>query len=128
MKKIGICVILLLAISMGQAQRGSVKVSVVNDQQTSLENATVEILKAKDSSLVKAGISDRNGLAELENVRYGGYILKVSMVNYAVQFSGGFSISAEQPNITVPKISLTPKAGQLAGVTVNARKPFIQKL
>lgn len=128
MKKLGVSIVVLFIVIIGNAQRGSVKVNIVNDQQSALENATVEIVKAKDSSLVKAGITDKNGLAELENIRFGEYRVKVTMINYAVQYSSLFSLSAEQSTVTVPKISLLPKADQLGGVTVTAKKPFIQKL
>jgi len=128
MKRILLSTWLLCGVMIAQAQRGSVKVNIVNDQQVALENATVEILNKKDSSLVKAAITDRNGLAELENIRFGDYLLQVSIINYATQYSSPFSLTAEQSLVTVPKIVLTQKTGQLSNVTVTARKPFIQKL
>ncbi len=128
MKRIGFCIVIIFLITTAQAQRGSVKISVVNDQQAGLENVTIEVLKIKDSSLVKAGITDKNGLAELENIRFGEYLLKATMINYGAQYSSSFSLSAEQSSISLPKIILLPKTGQLEGVTVTAKKPFIQKL
>ncbi|HEX7845097.1 MAG TPA: outer membrane beta-barrel family protein [Chitinophagaceae bacterium] len=120
-------VLLLTVLLNAQTQRGKVTVSVGNDQQQSIENATVEILRKKDSVLVKAGITDKAGVAELENIRLGEYLLKVSMVNYGPSFSS-FTLTAENNNITIPKVTLQPKAAQLGGVTVTSRKPFIQKL
>ena len=128
MKKLGLCIAILFGILTAQAQRGSVKVTIVNDQQAALENATVEVVKAKDSSLVKAGITDKNGSAELENIRFGDYLLKVTMVNYNMRYSSSFTLSAEQTVATLPNIILSPRTGQLGGVTVTAKKPFIQKL
>lgn len=128
MKRILLCTWLLCAIMTAQAQRGSVKVNIANDQQAALENATIEVINKKDSSLVKAAITDKNGIAELENIRFGDYLLRVSVINYATQYSTPFSLTAEQSLVTVPKIVLTPKSGQLSNVTVTARKPFIQKL
>jgi iron complex outermembrane recepter protein len=128
MKKLGLSILVVFVFVVAAAQRGSVKASIVNDHQVVLENATVEVVKAKDSSLVKAGITDKNGLAELENIRFGQYLLKVTMINYGVQYSSSFSLSAEQSTVTIPKIVLLPGTGQLSEVTVTARKPFIQKL
>lgn len=127
MQKLCLFVIVLVATLSVQAQRGKLKVTVANDQ-AGLENATVEILKKKDSSLVKAGITDKNGLAELENIRFGDYLLKVTMVNYDPHYSTSFTLSAEQSDLALPKIVLQPRAAQLGGVTVTGRKPFIQKL
>jgi len=128
MKRILLCTWLLCAVMIAQAQRGSVKVNIVNDQQVALENATVEVINKKDSALVKAAITDRNGIAELENIRFGDYMLRVSVINYVTQYSSPFSLTAEQSLVTIPNMVLTAKSGQLSNVTVTARKPFIQKL
>jgi hypothetical protein len=128
MKKI---LVLIIGICVGvavNAQRGRVSVTVLNDQQTALENATVELRKIKDSSLVKIALTDKNGLAEFENILFGNYFLKVSSSSRATQFSTSFSLSADQPQVTVSKISLLPDTKQLANVTLTSRKPFIQKL
>ncbi|HEX7906056.1 MAG TPA: TonB-dependent receptor [Chitinophagaceae bacterium] len=121
-------VLAMLTGGMMMAQRGKIKVTIVNDQQSRLENATVELLKSKDSALVKTAISDKNGLAEFENIRFGDYLLKVSLVNYGTRFSTVIVLSTEQPDISHPEMILQPKAEQLGGVTVTGRKPFIQKL
>ena len=85
MKRICLCALLSCAVMIVHAQRGTVRVNIVNDKQAALENATVEVVKKKDSVLVKAGITDKNGIAELENIRFGDYLLRVSMVNYTTQ-------------------------------------------
>ncbi len=120
-------VLLFSGLLQAQTQRGKVSVAVVNDQQQSLENATVEILRKKDSVLVKAGITDKSGLAELENIRLGDYLLRVSIVNYSPYYSS-FSLTEEKAELSLPKITLQPSATQLGAVTVTGRKPFIQKL
>jgi hypothetical protein len=128
MKKLSLSFLIVLAGMIVQAQRGKLKVNIVNEQQAALENATVEVLKVKDSSLVKAGITDKNGLAELENIRFGDYLLKITMINYSTQYSSSFSLSAAHADLTLPGIVLQPKTGQLENVTVTGKKPFIQKL
>lgn len=110
------------------AQRGKVTVSISNDQNAAIESATVELVRAKDSALVKAGISDKAGLVELENIRPGEYRVRVTMVNFNTQYSSPFSVTNEQTDVSLPKIILQPRSAQLGGVTVTARKPFIQKL
>lgn len=54
--------------------------------------------------------------------------MRVTLVNFATQYSSPFTITAEQPDASLPKIILQPRSGQLLGATVTARKPFIQKL
>ncbi|MFI5133129.1 MAG: TonB-dependent receptor domain-containing protein [Chitinophagales bacterium] len=130
MKKIVTVMLALCAITILNAQtsRGKISVTIVNNQQGALENATVELLKSKDSSLVKVAIADKNGLAEFENIRFGNYLLKVSMINYGTRYSSSFGLSASQAEISVPKIILAAAEKQLSNVTLTTRKPFIQKL
>ena len=128
MKKVLVLIIGICAALIMNAQRGKISVTVVNDQQNALENATVELRRIKDSSLFKIALTDKNGLAEFENILFGNYFLKVSSTSRAAQFSSSFNLSAEQPQISVAKISLFPDTKQLANVTLTSRKPFIQKL
>jgi iron complex outermembrane receptor protein len=127
MKRLYLCAVILCFAVASQGQ-GSVKVTIVNDKQAGIENATVEVIRKKDSSLVKAAIADRNGLAEFENIHLGEYLVRVSMVNFSTEYSQSFSLSTDQTAVTIPAIMLLPKTGQLGGVTVTGRKPFIQKL
>jgi iron complex outermembrane recepter protein len=111
-----------------QPSKGTITVRINNDQQSPIENATVELLKAKDSSLAKVAISDKSGLAEFENISFGSYIVKTSVINFAVHYSAAFVLSAEQSTLALPAINLQTRATEVGGVTVTARKPFIQKL
>ncbi|HMK05414.1 MAG TPA: outer membrane beta-barrel protein [Ferruginibacter sp.] len=108
--------------------RGKVKASVTSNQLAAHENITVELRKAKDSSLVKVAITDKAGQAEFENIRPGSYFIKTTPVNYKPQYSAAFTLSAEQLSVQVPSLTLQPVAAELGGVTVTGRKPFIQKL
>ena len=121
-------VLLLLAGGILSAQTGRLTVQVTNESQEALENITLELVRSRDSVLVKAGISDRNGMVELERLRPGDYLVRASGVNFNTRYSAPFSITEQQPEQTLPKLILQPRAAQLSGVTVTARKPFIQKL
>ncbi len=122
--------LLLVGITMAQnSQRGKITVNILGEAQQGLENATIELLKSKDSTLIKAAISGKAGLTELENIPPGSYILRITMINYARQFSPPVTLTGEQPVISLPAITLSPAtAAQMKEVTITARKPFIQKL
>ena len=54
------CIALLIIDGYSQLQRvGKITLTVQTAQPTPLENATVQLLRAKDSGLVKAAISDK---------------------------------------------------------------------
>ncbi|HEX2684227.1 MAG TPA: outer membrane beta-barrel protein [Ferruginibacter sp.] len=114
--------------SAQETNRGKIVVNITNDQLAALENATVELRKAKDSALVKIAVTDRSGLAEFENIRFDTYILKISAVNFTPGFSGPIVLSADQASVKAPAIKLQAASTQLATVNVSSRKPFIQKL
>ena len=108
--------------------RGKIKITITNEKATALENATVELIKAKDSSLVKVAITDKDGVAEFEKISFGSYLLKATMVNYGSQYSSVAELSASQADLNLQPLSLQPQTTQLAAVTVTGKKPFIQKL
>src|ERR1044071_6867325 len=101
MKKFFLLLILChvgLSVLKAQPTRAKVFVTIVNEQKSPLENVTVELLKTRDSSLVKAALSDKNGIAEFENIAFGNYILKTNMAGRLGQFLP-VSISSAQTDL-----------------------------
>jgi iron complex outermembrane receptor protein len=120
---------LVMLSAVAFAQNGKASVTVFNDQSIPVENATVELLKTKDSALVKAAITDKAGVAEFENLGFDSYIIRVSAVGLDTKYTDAFTVSEMQTSVTIPSLNLTAKAAsQLQNVTVAAKKPFIQKL
>lgn len=117
-----------VVMSAQQSSRGKCSVPVVNDQGKPLENVTVQLLRSKDSVLVKAAITDKSGMAEFDNIRFGSYLLKATMVNHTAAYSAAFALSAEQPDMKLSTMALSKSAGEMREVVVSARKPFIQKM
>ena len=103
-------------------------VPVTNVHRAAIANATVELLRASDSTLVKVGITDSTGIAIFEQVNDGVYLLRVTVVNYLPQYSSPVQI----PHITaaeqIAPIILEQLSIALKQVTVTSRKPFIQQL
>lgn len=110
------------------AERGKITAVILNEKNQPVENATVELLKSKDSSLAKTAITDKTGLAELDNIQPGTYLVRTSFVNYATQYSAVVVLSQEQLNLRLTNIVLQPSAKEIGEVVVTARKPFIQRL
>ncbi|MEO7768930.1 MAG: TonB-dependent receptor [Ferruginibacter sp.] len=115
-------------LANAQEHHGGVHLTVANANALHLENATVELIRAKDSVLVKVSITDKNGATLFENIPPGWYLLRTTMINYATTYSLPIELSEGQAMVTAPPIILQPVAKQLGGVIVVARKPFIQKL
>src|SRR5690348_16157734 len=128
-KSILFVIVFLISLAVAaQTSKGKVSVVIKNAQQTALDGATVELLRAGDSMLVIAAVTDASGLAEFVPAE-GKYLIKAGMVGYAAGYSNVFVVSADNLTVSLPLLVLEQKtATQLQGVTVTARKPFIQKL
>lgn len=121
--------LVLIAVFVRAQQNGKVSIIVSNEQNLPLENATVELLRSKDSVLVKTAISDKSGLAEFENIKFNSYIVRASAVGLNTTYTNSFSLNESQALVQLPSISLKQRpASQMQNVTIAARKPFIQKL
>lgn len=130
MKRILFILFLLPGLSaLAQDNKGtSVTGSITGKNNQPLENVTTELRRAKDSSLVKFGLTDKNGVVLFERIQPGTYLLKLSMLGYNSRFSAPFSVTAGQPDLSIPATNMTQTAKELGVVTVTSRKPFIQKL
>ncbi|MGZ3838503.1 MAG: TonB-dependent receptor domain-containing protein [Flavisolibacter sp.] len=120
-----LCFLILLMTFQALAQNSSRISGTVRDEQgKALPAATASLLKAKDSSLVKVAISDKEGRYEFENIREGRYILSVSSVGYRKSVSAGFEV--RDSNVVTPGMTLAQISKDLSAVVVTAQKPFVE--
>ena len=119
--KLLIVLLFSIGISFHAFCQSKIEVRIEDDNTTAIENATVQLLKAKDSSLVKAALSDKNGLAEFIGILPGSYLIKVSYLNHPPGFSQVFSIKENQPTFVVPLIKILPAVGTLKEVSITRK-------
>jgi iron complex outermembrane recepter protein len=121
---------LVLMISVTAAaqntQRGTITGKVSDEQNKPLEGITAELLRSKDSSLVKTALSDKNGQLEFISVPYGEYLIRTSAASYQRTYSGIITLSS--PSVAAADLELKVAAKELQSVQVTGRKPFIQRL
>lgn len=124
-----LCISVLSIQSLAQTQRkGKITATVYNESQQPIENATAELLRIKDSSLAKAAITDKQGVALFENIAIGSYRLRISVVGLTTQYTEPIIITEAQPENNIGNILLKTSVVATSEVTVTSRKPFIQKL
>jgi hypothetical protein len=112
-----------------QSRQGKISVHLKNEYGQPLENGTASLLLAKDSSLIKIMLPDKNGLVEFEGLPAGIYFIHFSFNGYIETHSPFFTLTAADPVINSADIVLLRRnQSELKPITVNARKPFIQKL
>ena len=99
---------------------------IEHETQEPIEQATVRLLSARDSSFVGGVVSSNNGVFSLKDIRQGEYILNVSFVGLKSVFQN-VQARGQQSTINVGKIELADNSialgeavviGKMAEVTV----------
>ena len=107
---------------------GKIKGIVQLTDGKAINSATVELLKVKDSSLVKATVTANDGRYEFENIKAGNYFIHVSHVGFKAYFSKEYSVSFDAPALNLDPVIISElSAGELKEVKVNSKKPFIEQ-
>ncbi|MCW3114137.1 MAG: hypothetical protein JWR18_2533 [Segetibacter sp.] len=115
----------LFTISSFGQTKGTITGVVKDESGKLLPSVTVSLLKAKDSALVKVGVSDQEGAFELINISDGKYFISASSVGFAKLLTHPFEI-AEGKNIKVPVLTLHNSATAMADVTVQTKRPLVE--
>jgi len=104
---------------------GKISGRIINHNQTPASFATVTLLKATDSALVKGAISDTSGAYHFENIPFGNYLVAVSVAGMKA-YTKPFTLGNGNNDIIIPVITLESNTKLLTDVQVKAIKPFIQ--
>ncbi|MBC7949374.1 MAG: TonB-dependent receptor [Chitinophagaceae bacterium] len=116
----------ILVQAEAQTTTGRITGTIQDGGSKSLPSATITLLKAKDSSSVKFSVANKSGDYEFVDIREGKYLVSVTSVGYDRIFSASFEISAAQPEVNLGVLKMTESAKGLGGVTVTAKRPFIE--
>jgi len=130
MKRSLFFVAIFIFISIGtfaQSPTGSIsgKITDGGDQKI-IDAATVSLYKSPDSSLVKINITDKQGNFQFQNLKAGGYFLLASSIGHLSTYSPIINLKDGQ-HLTVATLKLEHEIKTLKGITVSAKKPFIER-
>ncbi|MBK7560832.1 MAG: TonB-dependent receptor [Chitinophagaceae bacterium] len=114
-------------VSQAQVNSGKVTGTVIDGNTKTIESATITLVRASDSSVVKMSVANKTGSYEFDAVPEGRYIVIISAVGHNKGYSGTFEVSASNPSVALKTIELVPKAKSLGEVTVTAKKPLIEQ-
>jgi hypothetical protein len=115
-----------IMMNMAMAQtNATVKGKITDGSGKAIQSVTVTILKAADSSLVKADVSNTEGTFEIAEIKAGKYLLNFTMVGYNKQYSPVFDLS-QNGSFDAGTTILKELDGSLKDVTVTSRKPMIE--
>ena len=100
---------------------------VIDAQTKPLEYITINLLSAKDSSLIKATLSEATGNFRFENIPEGKYLVAAVSMGYKKTVSKPFTLGGNNKTITLPPITLALESKTLGEVTVTAQRPFVER-
>src|SRR4051794_9084207 len=101
------------AFSAAQAQTAQpVSGKIADGTQKGIESATVSLLAAKDSAVLKINVADKEGNFRFENVLDGKYLISATAVGYQLAYSEVFEKSI--PAVTLKTIQLQPASTALS--------------
>ena len=114
-----ITLITLFIFSMtvfAQEKNGKINGTVTDAGQKPIEAATVQLLKADTKALVKAVLTNKEGVFEIEKVAAGKYILSVSAVAFTLETSAVIELTTDKMNFQSPAIQLGAASKELSGL------------
>src|SRR5258708_1920460 len=125
----------LLLLIMGtaslfaQAGKPSAKItgSLLDEQGKPMDYATVSLLKANDSTVVKGTLSNETGAYTFDHINAGEYIIKATVVGYDKAVSKTFTIAEGSSNLIVPVLKIQSVSHALKTVTITSSKPLIER-
>ncbi|HVS93935.1 MAG TPA: outer membrane beta-barrel protein [Mucilaginibacter sp.] len=106
-------------------QASSLHGKVQTGNGTPADAATVVLLKSQDSSVVQSTISNPQGSFDFNDIKPGSYLIFITQLNYNKVYSGPYSVFTGQ-NTNAGTIVLKQAAKQLAGITINGKKDFVE--
>src|SRR6266542_3592578 len=116
-----VAMILCAFTSVAQNIKGNVK----DENGKSIANASVSLLNAKDSSVVKLAVTEQYEQYQFKNIKEGRYMTNISYVGYKAAYSAVFELSGSG-EANAASVTLTKLSGDLKNVTVTATKPVIE--
>lgn len=90
-----------------------------------LENATVHLLKSKDSTAVSTVATNKSGLFQFNEVAPDNYIVKVSFVSFANEFYNIKKKTFLDKNIIVPPVKMKETSIMLSETVVVGQMPEV---
>jgi outer membrane receptor protein involved in Fe transport len=115
---------LLIFVNAKAQQNATITGTVKAHDNKPVDAATVSLLKAKDSSIVKIAITDKSGLFAFEKIKSDNYLLQVDAIGFT-KFSKPVNANAGE-QINAGEIQLTPGSKALNEVSVSATRPLVE--
>jgi iron complex outermembrane recepter protein len=116
--------LLLLTATTAFAQAQQINGVAKDENGAPLNGATISLVRAKDSSVVKLAVTKSNGAYNFSDIKEGSYKVLASFVGYKPSFSPTFSVGIS--DISMPEMQLSKIPANMNNVTVTATRPIVE--
>ena len=114
----------LIFLNAKAQQNATITGTVKAQDNKPVDAATVSLLKAKDSSIIKIAVTDKSGLFAFEKIKTDNYLLQVDAIGFD-KFLKPVKVNDEQTTNAVD-IQLTTASKTLNNVSVSATRPLVE--
>ncbi|WP_412467599.1 outer membrane beta-barrel protein [Pedobacter sp. KLB.chiD] len=116
-----------IAFTFAQIQSLQPKIygRVLDAEGKNIEFATVALLK--DSVLFKTTFTEKDGLFSFDQLGYGKYLIKISVVGSPIYQTDTLVLTADHSIIALPDIKIKTGATDLKEVTISGQKAFVER-
>ncbi len=114
-------------IAYSQTYSGKLNGTVMDHNNDPLELANITLHRVSDSIFVKASITDKHGLFEIEDIPLDKYYVKVFKETFENYRSSDFLLNNENQAYKLETIILEPKLTVLDEIVVTKEKQFIER-
>lgn len=112
----------------GYAQQATITGRVIDEQNTPLDLATVNLLNAKDSAAIKTIFPDEQGHFTFLGIPQGDYLVEAVLVGYEKATSDPIAITDAETTKTLAPLVLIGANTVLAEVAVSApQRPLVER-
>jgi outer membrane receptor protein involved in Fe transport len=116
----------MCCFSFAQTKPSAIQGKVLMDgSNTAAEAATIVLLKAADSSIVKSSLADKSGAYIFAGIKADSYLLLATSIGCSKVYSGPYQV-ADGQNTVAENMILKLINSQLQEVKIVARKPYIE--
>src|SRR3954453_6767360 len=127
-KMIMVLMALVIVIKIfAQTPQTSIAGSVIDDKNRPVEAATISLMKATGSSLVKISITNKVGKFSFQNISFGNYYINAPAINYTKLNSIVFELNSATLIKNLDAVVLQEETRSLSAVTITAKKPLLEQ-
>ena len=119
--------LLFITLLNSFGQTSSLKGTVLDGNQKSVDYATVAVLSATDSSLVKGSLTDTTGRFEIGSLNPGTYQLRVTAMGFSSFTSQSITLTSDRPVVDLGVIRLMVESRTLGEVTIKGERAVVER-